>query len=366
MKTIVLISCVNQKLDTKAKAKNLYISPLFIKNLNYAKSLSPDHIFILSAKYGLVGLEEEIEPYDKTLNILRSYEVKYWAKSVLDELKRWTDLENDNYIFLAGNKYRKFLLPEIKNYEIPMEGLSIGRQLQWLNKQLTVEKEYPSSKQTVDKSDYCGTLHQWFNRMKKYSFPFEIYEIPKNGIYILFEKGELGHSINRIVRIGTHTGNNQLSSRLNQHFINENKDRSIFRKNIGRALLAKDNDPFLELWELDLTTRKAKEEYSHLIEFNKQNEIEKRVTQYIHDNFWFVVFQVDDITKRLDIEAKIISTISHCKKCIPSKTWLGNFSPKEKIKKSGLWQVNELWKTPLSGNEMADLGKIFDTTFDNT
>lgn len=118
--------------------------------------------------------------------------------------------------------------------------------------------------------------------MRKFSFPFDKHEIPANGIYILFEKGELAHSTNRIVRIGTHTGINQLRSRLNQHFIKENKDRSIFRKNIGRALLNKDKDPFLEKWEIDLTTRKAKEKYSELIDFVKQKEAK---VQIVNANF---------------------------------------------------------------------------------
>ena len=100
-------------------------------------------------------------------------------------------------------------------------------------------------------SENCNTLHQWFNKMNKFTFPFDKKDIPKNGIYILFERGETAHSTNRIVRVGTHTGQNQLCSRLLQHFLKENKDRSIFRKNIGRALLNKNKDPFLKQWELD-------------------------------------------------------------------------------------------------------------------
>ena len=207
-------------------------------------------------------------------------------------------------------------------------------------------------------SKHCETLHQWFNGIKKFSFPFDKQEIPENGVYILFEKGELAHSTNRIVRIGTHTGINQLRSRLNQHFIKENKDRSIFRKNIGRALLNKHNDSFIEYWEIDLTTRKAKEKYSGLIDLEKQKEIERKVTKYIQENFWFTVFEINDKNQRLDLEAKIISTVSLCKECIPSVNWLGKFSPKEKIRKSGLWLVNELWKTPLSEKEMEELGSI--------
>lgn len=201
----------------------------------------------------------------------------------------------------------------------------------------------------------CNQLHQWFNASPRFSFPFDKTKIPENGIYILFEKGEHGHDADRIVRIGTHTGSNQLRSRLEQHFIKENKDRSIFRKNIGRALLNKAKDPFLAKWELDLTSAQSKNEYSNQIDFQKQCEVEKKVTRYIQENFSFVVFKVDDAKKRLELESRLISTVSSCDECKPSKQWLGQFSPKDKIRKSGLWLVNELYKAPLSDNEMKGL-----------
>ena len=135
MKNIVLISCVSKKLDKKSTAENLYISSLFKKNLTYAKSLSPSEIFILSAEHGLLKLTDEIEPYDKTLNNMRSNEIKEWSKKVVNQLKTLTDLKNDEFTFLAGEKYRKFLIPELSNVKIPMKGLKIGKQLQWLTKQ---------------------------------------------------------------------------------------------------------------------------------------------------------------------------------------------------------------------------------------
>lgn len=204
----------------------------------------------------------------------------------------------------------------------------------------------------------CHTVHQWFNRMKKLRFLYDETEIPENGIYILFEKEEPGHFTNRIVRIGTHTGQDRLRLRLFEHFLREKKDRSIFRKNIGRALLNKDNDPFLEKWNLDLTSRKAREQHSGSVDFDKQEEVEKRVTEYIQDNFSFVVFQVDDKAGRLNFESKIISTVSLCKECKQSGDWLGNYSPKAKIRKSGLWQEKELWATPLNGEEIRDLNQL--------
>jgi hypothetical protein len=133
-RTIVLISCVSLKLNHKAKAQDLYISPLFKKNLQYARTLRPDKIFILSAKYGLVGLDDEIDTYNVTLNEMRADEIKAWSAHVLEQLKVKTDITTDEFIFLAGTNYRKYLLPHISNYQIPMEGLQIGKQLHWLTK----------------------------------------------------------------------------------------------------------------------------------------------------------------------------------------------------------------------------------------
>ena len=129
---VVLISCVSKKLNLKSIAKELYVSPLFKYNLTYAYSLNPDKIFILSAKYGLVSLDEEIEPYNKTLNKMNKEERKEWANKVLSQLKEKVDLDNDEIIFLAGKKYREYLIKGIKNYKIPLKGLSIGKQLKFL------------------------------------------------------------------------------------------------------------------------------------------------------------------------------------------------------------------------------------------
>lgn len=207
-------------------------------------------------------------------------------------------------------------------------------------------------------SKICHNIHQLFNEMQRFSFPFNDNEIPKNGIYILFEKEEIGHNGDRVVRVGTHTGIDQLRSRLKQHFIKENKDRSIFRKNIGRAILKQNNDLFLEQWEWDLTTRANKEKYFPLLDQDKQKEVEKQVSTYIQEAFSFVVFEVNSKEQRLDLESKIISTVSLCTECKPSKPWLGLLSPKQKIRESGLWLVNELYKTPLSNEDLEELKKL--------
>lgn len=105
------------------------------------------------------------------------------------------------------------------------------------------------------KENNCAALHTWARSLPRHRFPFDEKKIPKDGIYLLFEKGERSHGGERLVRAGTHTGEGQLPSRLRQHFVMENKDRSIFRKNIGRALLNKKPDPYAAVWELDFHER---------------------------------------------------------------------------------------------------------------
>ncbi len=137
MRKIVLVSCVKRKQKFSAKAKDLYTSTLFQSNLQYAYRLKPDAIYILSAKYGLVDLDQVIAPYDMTLNTMSESEKKTWARRVLDSLRQKANLEEDLFILLAGNNYRKYLIPELKHYEIPLEGLSFGRQLQELKRRIT-------------------------------------------------------------------------------------------------------------------------------------------------------------------------------------------------------------------------------------
>lgn len=136
MRRVVLISCVSKKLETRAQAKNLYTSPLFRFAFAYANKLRPDAIFILSAKYGLVHPEKVTDPYNVTLNDMSSNKIRAWASLVVNQLRQHCDLQQDHFILLAGVNYRKHLIPHLSSYEVPMEGLSIGKQLQYLKMQL--------------------------------------------------------------------------------------------------------------------------------------------------------------------------------------------------------------------------------------
>lgn len=136
MKKIVLISCVKKKRQHKAKASDLYDSPWFKLALRYARNQNPDSIFILSAEHGLLDLDTEIERYNTTLNKMKSAEREKWANRVVAQLKEKTDVKNDHFVFLAGQKYREKLISHIEDYVIPMKDLGIGKQLQFLKRHL--------------------------------------------------------------------------------------------------------------------------------------------------------------------------------------------------------------------------------------
>ena len=202
-------------------------------------------------------------------------------------------------------------------------------------------------------SELCQQLHILIREGRRYDFNTGYDGIPHNGIYIMFEKGELAHDGDRVVRIGTHTGDKQLRSRIYQHFENENKNRSIFRKNIGRCILNKERNPYLSTWELDTTSRENQKLFSHLIDKAFETELEKQISKYIQESLNFCLLEIPSKKDRLDYEARLIGTVSNCKECLPSSNWLGQFSPVDKIKNNGLWQVNKLNTRPLNKEELA-------------
>jgi hypothetical protein len=108
----------------------------------------------------------------------------------------------------------------------------------------------------------------------------------------------------------------------------------------------------LAQWEIDLTTRVAKQQHAGKIDSGKLQLTEKKVTDYMRASFSFCVFEVTEKDDRLALESKLLSTISLCADCGPSTSWLGKHSPKQRIRESGLWNVNELFKTPLLSAEL--------------
>ena len=136
MKKICLIACASQKQAVAVPARDLYQSDLFKKSVRWMQRQNFDTWFILSAKHGIVKPDQILEPYNLTLNTLKADVRRQWAETVLAELMKALP-ESASITFLAGSKYREYLTQPLheRGYEvhIPMQGLSIGKQLQWLD-----------------------------------------------------------------------------------------------------------------------------------------------------------------------------------------------------------------------------------------
>ena len=134
-RAIFLLSCVKGKRPLRAKAVDLYDSALFRKMLRYSQRHNPDAVFILSAKYGLLDPEDIIDPYELTLKTMPIGEVKAWAVGVAKQLRQRADLERDDFTILASDRYRRYLLPHLHHYSVPMKGLRFGQQLHFLSEE---------------------------------------------------------------------------------------------------------------------------------------------------------------------------------------------------------------------------------------
>lgn len=136
-RTIVLISCVGKKLSSPAPAKKLYRSQWFLKARQHVEAQKSDW-YILSALYGLVHRDTEIEPYEKTLNTMPSVERRVWAAQTFDQILRVLPDGGTVQIY-AGDRYREYLVPLLQSagyvIKIPLQGLGIGQQLQWFDAQ---------------------------------------------------------------------------------------------------------------------------------------------------------------------------------------------------------------------------------------
>jgi hypothetical protein len=127
-----------KKAKTSKEAQYLYGSAWFRKARAYAEG-NADSWYILSAKHELITPDTVIAPYEETLNTMPAAVRRMWAQSVMLDLRKVLE-PSDTVIILAGMKYRQYLVDPLKNLgctvKIPMSGMRIGEQLQWLNQQI--------------------------------------------------------------------------------------------------------------------------------------------------------------------------------------------------------------------------------------
>jgi hypothetical protein len=185
-------------------------------------------------------------------------------------------------------------------------------------------------------------LHIWANKLKRYSFSeLEKLNSVKNGIYLLFEKGEKFESLDRIVRVGSHPSQNRFYDRLTDHFMNKHRS-SIVRKHIGRCFLNKENDSYIKVWDLSNKEVKKGSPGEKLVDFNKEHAVESRVSDYLNNFSISVIPGLNDTDRRMQLESSLIATLNLSSRKYISSNWLGKSHPDTRIVQSGLWNIQGL------------------------
>lgn len=346
---IALIACAKQKQDAPCHAAELYApSALFSLSYAYARTLT-DRIYILSAKHGLIPEDTVIAPYDETLNDMSADARKAWSEKVLAQLGQVCDLQRDQFIILAGRNYYEYLLPGLANVTLPLGNLPLGKRIELLHRLNTSFGEAPSGAEGA-----ALWLHRLFERLPRYEWR-EIDAIPcDDGIIVVYERGETYRGYARVVRVGAHTAPGRLKQRLKDHFERENRNASVFRKNVGKALLNRAKDPYLDIWSLDTSRRPDRDREDP----RTAARVERDVSAYMRVNLSFSVIPVASVEARQRLGSAIIATLHQAKDFAPSDGWLGHYSPESEIRESGLWQKRGLKASPLTADESLQLARI--------
>ena len=170
---------------------------------------------------------------------------------------------------------------------------------------------------------------------------------PRRGVYFFFEKGEKRSKSgkgNRVVRVGK--ASSGLWKRLDKHrgspVSGGGEHRSsIFRKIVGVALARRDGYPLPDTWGIGDSPGEAASKLGIDRDMVKRIEagLERRVSKYIKQ-MPFIWIKADTATQLEVIEKNAIALLSHAKlpaPDTPSGQWLGSFSDRKHVRKSGLW-----------------------------
>lgn len=128
---IGLVGCGKGKQQRAVPARDLYTGTLFKLARRYAERRCSAW-FILSAEHGLVRPEKLLRPYETSMKSLTPAGRVEWAAKVRRELQ--AAIGDVPVLFLAGSDYAAAVAG--REVSDPLRGMSIGRRLQWLKKEL--------------------------------------------------------------------------------------------------------------------------------------------------------------------------------------------------------------------------------------
>lgn len=105
----VFVPCGKRKVNHKTEARDMYIGSYFKECYNTANLIYPEnHIYILSAKYGVLKATDLIEPYDVTFKDMNKKEKEEYKRRINEQLKNMFSKDIQLISFLP-KKYNEFI-----------------------------------------------------------------------------------------------------------------------------------------------------------------------------------------------------------------------------------------------------------------
>ena len=312
------------------------------------------HVYILSAKHGLLSLGDIVEPYDLTLKHMSRAERNAWGERTSAQLRNLIRA-GDVASFYCGEDYigplRRTVAQVGCRLDEPLSHLSFGQRLhrlRTLNGEPTLDCLFGRFYRVMKRlwiaqeggrriADCSGHL-VW----------------PERGVYFVIEAEPAVGSrhIPRIVRVGTHAVS--LGSRASLwHRVSTHRGTgqgggshrsSIFRSHVGRALINREPDfAWPDTWGKGQTAPKSVRE--------AEVALEKKVSVAIGDMrlLWLSVpDSAGPGSDRAYVERNAIGLLSRAVILSPgvAKSWLGEASEDWRIAASGLWNLDHLFMEP--------------------
>lgn len=148
---VAIVGCGAAKRDLDpgetVEIGTLYTSNYATLKREYAEVLCDDW-YILSAKYGLVRHDTEVETYDHTLDDLEPDTREAWRNRVREQFREALARRppSTTWVLLAGQQYLDALNLTIRALGVPVERpfddtSGIGEQMGWLRAQIDVAQE---------------------------------------------------------------------------------------------------------------------------------------------------------------------------------------------------------------------------------
>jgi len=354
MHDVFFVECSAEKQMGTMHAKDLYTSSRFRAARSVAEAAS-DTWYILSGQHGLIAPDALIESYDRVIADLSDPDCSRWQKQVRAQVAKCCKT-GDRLTLLCGDDYVAPLKAsgclDKLSVRSPFMGKARSQRLEHLLGLLGQTERGQQLNRFYEILLEHGSL---VTQGRSFGTPKFYDRIPDKGVYFFFEPSQhrmLSKEQRRVIRVGTHGvslgSKSSLLNRINTHFGTRsgsgNHRSSIMRLHIGAAMLAQGDLGF------KVPTWGSKEMPSGQ-DRELEEKLEQQVSKFIREMDFICIGIGDQSSAKSDrafIEQNSIALLSGetGPLDVADSQWVGLYSPKAEIRRSNLWNVNEVGGTP--------------------